>query len=76
MAKLRIFAEGCVAIALRMKLKWLVCKPRETKVRPTDDLEVAANSSGRASLPASREDRLDDQGPDSFEHEREDETGR
>jgi len=31
MAKLRIFAEGCVAIAPRMKLKWLVCNPRETK---------------------------------------------
>jgi hypothetical protein len=32
MAKLRIFAEACVAIAPRMKLKWLVCKLRETKV--------------------------------------------
>src|SRR5262245_28819886 len=30
-AKLRIFAEGCVAIAPRMKLKCLVCKLRETK---------------------------------------------
>jgi len=31
MARLRIFAEGCVAIAPRMKLKCLVCKLCETK---------------------------------------------
>src|SRR5271166_681644 len=32
MAKLRMFAEGCVAITLRMRRKWLMCKFHERKV--------------------------------------------
>src|SRR3974377_1797330 len=32
MAKLRMFAEGCVAITPRMRRKWLVCKFHERKV--------------------------------------------
>src|SRR3974390_1279770 len=31
-AKLRMFAEGCVAITPRMRRKWLVCKFHERKV--------------------------------------------
>src|SRR6516225_7715117 len=42
MAKLRIFAEGCVAIAPRMKLKWLVCKLRETKALISHNVQSLA----------------------------------
>jgi len=49
MAKLRVFAEGCVAIAPRMKLKWLVCKLPETKVLISHN--VNALHSGRSMTP-------------------------
>src|SRR5271166_2061931 len=44
MAKLRMFAEGCVAITLRMRRKWPMCKFHERKVAIAGNVQRSALS--------------------------------
>src|SRR5271165_134974 len=51
MAKLRMFAEGCVAITPRMRRKWLVCKFHERKVAIAGNFRRSAFSGMRSLAP-------------------------